>query len=581
MPPAGRDPRRHDLDALRGAAMLLGIVLHAALAYVPGIPWPVHDARRAPWLGLVVVAIHGFRMPLFFLLSGFFTALLWRRRGAAGMLMQRFTRVFVPLVLAWFTLLPAVGWMAPRGVGRATAGKAVVPEVSAPSPLVTAIRGRDAAGVAAALAAGADPDAPDPDYRMPPITLAALVGDAEVAGLLLDAGANPGAVGGDGRTPLHAAAFAGRLSLVELLLDRGADPAARGREGDTVLDATLAGAGATAFIASLLRIDLGQPATLSAGRAAVRARLAAGRGDSRGADAAAVPPRPGPPPPGLLARARSAYREWLLSPRFVVSLAPNGEPRSLFVGSTVGYLWFLWFLCWYAAGFGLLAAGCQLPGCTGVARMLHVPSVPRRLVTFPAALLWVVPLSLVPQLFMGIFTPLFGPDTSLGLLPQPHVLASYAVFFGYGAALHLADDDAGAVGRRWPFLLAIALLVCLPAGLVTMSRPEITALPQVLYAWLMCFGCIGLFRRLVPRESRGWRYLSDSSYWLYLAHLPLVILIQQHSRDWPWPAPLKFVVVCAASTAVLLASYQLFVRHTPLGVLLNGPRRREPGTGAG
>jgi len=431
MPPSHRDPRRHDLDALRGVAMLLGIVLHAALAYVPGIPWPVHDARLAPWLGLVVIAIHGFRMPLFFLVSGFFTALLWRRGGVAGMLRQRFTRVFIPLVLASVTLLPALGWMTPRGLGQVAAGKAAAPVVAS-SP-----RGADG-----------EPDA--------------------AAG----------------------------------------DPRPRGRAGD-----------------------------------------------------------------GPLARVRGAYRNWLLSPDFILTLPPNGEPRSLLVGRTFSYLWFLWFLCWYAAGFAAVATA---------ARMLHVPGLPRRLVGSSAALLWVVPLSLVPQLFMGLFRPSFGPDTSLGLLPQPHVLAYYAVFFGSGAVLFLAGDDEAAVGRRWPILLAVALLVCLPAGLATMARPAITAVPQVLYAWLMCFGCIGLFRWLVPTESRGWRYLSDSSYWLYLAHLPLLILIQKHSRDWPWPAPVKFVLVCAVATAVLLASYQLLVRHTPLGVLLNGPRRRdEPSAAAG
>lgn len=425
MPPLpGRDPRRHDLDALRGVAMLLGIVLHAALAYLPGIPWPVHDARQAPWLGLVVVAIHGFRMPLFFLVSGFFTALLWRRRGIAGMLAQRFTRLFLPLVLAWVTLVPLLGWTSQRGLGQVAAGKAAAPVVP-PSP-----------------------------------------------------------------------------------------PAARG-----------------------------------------------------GAESAVVAPRgPDVPPGGPLARARAAYRAWLLSPVFVVSLPPRGEPRSLVLGGALSYLWFLWFLCWYAVGFAAVAAA---------ARMLRVPGPPRRLVAFPTALLWLVPLSLVPQSFMGLFRPMFGPDTSAGLLPQPHVFAFYAVFFASGAVLFLADDDEAAVGRRWPLLLAIALLVCLPAGLVTMARPAITAVPQVLYAWLMCFGCIGLFRWLVPTAGRGWRYLSDSSYWLYLAHLPILIFIQRQSRDWPWPAPLKLVFVCTVATAVLLASYQVLVRHTPLGVLLNGPRRRQ------
>ena len=36
--------RLHDLDALRGFAMLLGIVLHAALAFTPGA-WLATDSR--------------------------------------------------------------------------------------------------------------------------------------------------------------------------------------------------------------------------------------------------------------------------------------------------------------------------------------------------------------------------------------------------------------------------------------------------------------------------------------------------------------------------------------------------------
>lgn len=38
--------RRHDLDARRAAAMLLGIGLQAALSRTP-FPWPVQDTRRS------------------------------------------------------------------------------------------------------------------------------------------------------------------------------------------------------------------------------------------------------------------------------------------------------------------------------------------------------------------------------------------------------------------------------------------------------------------------------------------------------------------------------------------------------
>ncbi len=116
------DTRRHDLDALRAFAMLLGIALHTALSFMD-FPWVVQDRFREPAFGLFASAIHGFRMPLFFLLSGFFTAMLWQKRGMAGLLRHRAKRIAVPLLLGCLTIVPAmwviVGW---AGSGNTTFG---------------------------------------------------------------------------------------------------------------------------------------------------------------------------------------------------------------------------------------------------------------------------------------------------------------------------------------------------------------------------------------------------------------------------------------------------------------------------
>ena len=70
------------------------------------------------------------------------------------------------------------------------------------------------------------------------------------------------------------------------------------------------------------------------------------------------------------------------------------------------------------------------------------------------------------------------------------------------------------------------------------------------------------------------RYISDSSYWLYIVHLPLVLLVQWLVREWTIPVFFKFGMVLIAVTVLLLLSYQCFVRYTPIGTLLNGPRKR-------
>ncbi len=251
------------------------------------------------------------------------------------------------------------------------------------------------------------------------------------------------------------------------------------------------------------------------------------------------------------------------------------------------HLWFLWFLWWLVLAFAALSAlGSRLPSIR----------LPAWLVLSPARYLWLIPLTMIPQWFMGDSgtTPIFGPDTSTGLLPIPHVFAYYAIFFGFGAAYFGFDDRSGRVGERWWLPLSVGLLVILPLGLALTegwtgpAGYELAPLPrrvlsvalQAAYPWLITFGLMGLFRRVFPVESPRMQYLSDSAYWLYLAHLPLIIAAQLAVKDWPIPALAKFLLIVAVVTSFLLWTYQTMVRYTWLGRFLNGPRTRPARVGA-
>ena len=52
----------------------------------------------------------------------------------------------------------------------------------------------------------------------------------------------------------------------------------------------------------------------------------------------------------------------------------------------------------------------------------------------------------------------------------------------------------------------------------------VSAVSETVFAWLSCFGLMGLFRWLLSRPSFIVRYLSDASYWMYLIHYPLVLV---------------------------------------------------------
>ena len=116
MTDADHSPRRfHDLDALRGLAMFLGIVLHSSV-FVSGQVnpiWPIHipETSGDNTYQRVIEIIHCFRMPVFFLLSGFFTALLLERRSLITVATLRLQRIGIPLAIGCFTILPLSIWL--------------------------------------------------------------------------------------------------------------------------------------------------------------------------------------------------------------------------------------------------------------------------------------------------------------------------------------------------------------------------------------------------------------------------------------------------------------------------------------
>ena len=101
---SSRLQRYHSLDALRASMMLLGLVLHSGASYIRGPitwMWPYRDSQTSLFFNLLLAFIHLFRMPVFFVMAGFFAALLYHRDGPAGFVRNRAKRVLLPLVIFW------------------------------------------------------------------------------------------------------------------------------------------------------------------------------------------------------------------------------------------------------------------------------------------------------------------------------------------------------------------------------------------------------------------------------------------------------------------------------------------------
>ena len=559
--PPAKMPRRHDLDALRALAMLLGIAIHAALAYIP-LPeaaWSVQDISQSESYGTFMGVIHGFRMQLFFLVSGFFTAMLWRKRGLKALLKQRSKRILLPFVIGLFTIVPAVWIVSIAAI--ATKPQAVADNAKA--DLWVAASSNDEEKTKESLANGAEPNELKPGLGETPLSLAAAHGNVEAIELLIAGGADVNARNRDGATPLHIAALFHRADAAQTLIKHGADPKARNRLGETPEDMPEADGIRKLLTAALRGIDFTK---LSANDAIYQILRQADR--SPPTQKLPLSPVNGS---GATTPEEGDQKSQIQKSDMILAL--------LIFFPLFHHLWFLWYLCWLVAAFAIYAKAS--------AWLKTKP--PAWLVTSPIRYAWLIPLTILPQSTMGLLFPTFGPDTSAGLLPMPQILSYYAIFFFFGAIYFDCDDAAGSVGRNWRITLPVALLVVFPMGHeLTIGgfgilgnetldsgwcRPSSVVL-QVVFAWLMSFGLMGMFRELFSKENRTMRYISDSSYWLYLAHLPLVIVIQAVMRNWPIPAFVKFSIVCAVTSALLLASYQYCVRYTRIGSLLNGPRKR-------
>jgi glucans biosynthesis protein C len=82
--------------------MWLGIVLHVAMNHFVGeFPAPWRDKQTTLVADLVLAFIHAFRMPVFFVIAGFFVALLMAQRGAKEMLALRMRRLALPFIVFW------------------------------------------------------------------------------------------------------------------------------------------------------------------------------------------------------------------------------------------------------------------------------------------------------------------------------------------------------------------------------------------------------------------------------------------------------------------------------------------------
>ena len=107
----GKSERIHALDGLRTMMLSLVILYHCVLSYMvaPSRNWTFKDEMTTLGADLIVRFIHAFTLPTFFMMAGFFSAMLYLRCGAAEFARNRAARIALPFAVGWMILHPIVG----------------------------------------------------------------------------------------------------------------------------------------------------------------------------------------------------------------------------------------------------------------------------------------------------------------------------------------------------------------------------------------------------------------------------------------------------------------------------------------
>lgn len=252
-------------------------------------------------------------------------------------------------------------------------------------------------------------------------------------------------------------------------------------------------------------------------------------------------------------------------------------PAGIFTGS---HLWFLYYLAMITALVLAVRGLLTATGSWRIAMVRRADALVAWLANSPVSLVILA----VPTAATLWFMRFWSMDTPDQLRPHLPALLIYGGFFALGWMLsrqrELIARLAQLTPSRWILAgLGIAALLLLGGIERDPSHPHYLAahvayaLSYALTMWSLVFLTIGVFKKLCQRPNAFVRYVADSSYWMYLIHLPIVVWLQVAVAELPlhWSLKLAFISLMTIGTSLL--TYDLFVRSTFIGRVLNGRRR--------
>ena len=176
-----------------------------------------------------------------------------------------------------------------------------------------------------------------------------------------------------------------------------------------------------------------------------------------------------------------------------------------------------------------------------------------------------------------------GESKSVWPLNVPD-LTYHGIFFIFGFGLYYRPQFLTTLRTAWVFILLLMLAtfssivqIASIIGIGDAKSPEEARLLSLVIlistscaSVLFCLGLIGLFQRILQRYVKRIRWVADSSYWIYIMHLPVVALTTFYLFRYDLQPEIKFLISCLVTLAIGLITYRYLIRYSPVGWLLNG-----------
>lgn len=512
--------RFHALDATRACALLLGVVFHAAWSFVPAPTGAVIiDASASRFFDWFFFTSHTFRMPLFFLIAGFFAHLVCHRRGFARFASNRLLRIGVPLVVGWLLLYPLI--MAAWNTGGNLSGRNLV-EVPLSAHFSAIYEKR---------------------LILVPRTSGGMFMIWHLWFLYY-------------LLMLYALVLGARW-----LLTRSSTSAERLRlRADQLVGHTMRSPWAIAWLSLAMGFFL-WPMKTWFGVDTPLGTLS-------------------PSVPVLLYYGAFFAFGWLLHRRAGLLDDLGRHWRwQLPLGLGLSILLFSGYVSVRDRGvlrgnYPALTAD-QITDWPAFLKRLQAASEPAGTPT-ELTNLWSHLSPVVREKILALSEDA-NPYQQVGIaadlakrLRQPGAFRPEPI--PQGGNRTPADADRAMIENRAELDRLFAGSLAGDRRKLGWYRPAKLAysVGYALIMWLLLFGTLGFFQECFPSHSPAWRYVADSSYWIYLIHLPLVAALQIWMAPWPWPGIIKFLLLNAIAFAICFASYHYLVRSTFIGRVING-----------